>query len=95
MQDYDLVLRLAALGSIQIIKQRLLEYRLHDKQSGAVPEGVFDTLRSVNGSRLALAEVLGFSKEAQILRNLEFTASQLARYSGLRRPRFEKARNLK
>ncbi len=55
MEDYDLILRLAAVGEITILPDRLLKYRIRTNQTGkgVLPRGSHITTITANRKRLA------------------------------------------
>jgi hypothetical protein len=91
MQDYDLWLRLAMLGQLDNLAERLVQYRVHDSMHSRSTNPLSESGRRVLASRTALARHLGRSRLAQNASNGTWTASQLARHWGLRRPGYLRA----
>lgn len=88
MQDYDLVLRFAALGELLILPDFYVHYRVHPGQTSLAPSNFWKLMRHISRRRTILAQILGESIVRQRARNLAYTGSQLLRYLGLRRPRY-------
>lgn len=86
MEDYHLWLRMALLGEVHVVQDRLTEYRVHGGQMnrGASPTG--DYIGHVLKARLDLARAMGRSTLVQRGRNQAWRAAQLARYRGWRAP---------
>lgn len=85
MQDYELLLRLAAIGQVVILDKELVQYRVHSSQTSSAPRGFFSLMRKISQRRLSLATELRHPLSTQHLRNLVFTAAQAARYLRLRK----------
>lgn len=86
MEDYHLWLRLAALGEVRVLQERLVRYRVHSGQMnrGAGASGAY--IGHVLDARIGLARALSRSVLAQRGRNELWRAAQLARHRGWRRP---------
>lgn len=87
MQDYDLWLRLATIGRLEHHAQQVVKYRVHDGQSSRHAKSLVRTIRTITQGRLALASLQGCSRGQQHIKDAIFTAAQLLRYAGIRRPR--------
>lgn len=86
MQDYDLLLRLALRGSMKILPDRLVGYRIHEGQTNTVMHGFLPLMTHLGRRRVALAASLNKSVSLQHMQNVIFTVSQATRYAGLRKP---------
>jgi glycosyltransferase involved in cell wall biosynthesis len=92
MQDYDLWLRLAAVGGVANLSDELVSYRVHDGMHSRMTSPFGPPARRIRASRIVLARHLGRAASRQHAENALWTASQLLRYAGLRRPRYLGAR---
>lgn len=88
MQDYDLWLRLARVGTVENLATPLVSYRVHDGMHSRRTSAFGAAARSVLRSRVALARHLGRAPALQHLDNAVWTAAQLLRSLRLRRPRY-------
>lgn len=89
MQDYDLWLRLATVGTVANLPDVLTSYRVHDRQISVTPTpGYWAAVRVVLRGRRRLARHLGAFVTAQLVRDTAWTVAQVARRHGLRRPRY-------
>lgn len=81
MEDYDLWLRLAAVGKIANIDALVLEYRIHENQvsRGVHPRGTY--VKVIYRERRNLARLLGKPLVSQLPRDVAFgTALYMMRY---------------
>lgn len=69
MEDYDLWLRLARLGRMQILNQTVSQYRLHPHQTSRRTDFRAEYVRLIVSERNALASMLGASMLLQFFRN--------------------------
>jgi glycosyltransferase involved in cell wall biosynthesis len=92
MQDYDLWLRLASVGGVANLSDELVSYRVHDGMHSRVTSPFGQPARCVLASRIALARHLGRTVARQHAENALWTAAQVLRHAGLRRPRYLAAR---
>jgi GT2 family glycosyltransferase len=92
MQDYDLWLRLASVGGVANLSDELVSYRVHDGMHSRVTSPFGRPARCVLASRIALARHLGRTTARQHAENALWTAAQVLRHAGLRRPRYLAAR---
>lgn len=88
MQDYDLFLRLAAVGDLMNSDQSLIKYRIHEGMSSKVTSPYALYTRRVLRSQYALSRYNGNSPIEAGVRNLAWWAAQAARHHGLRSPRY-------
>jgi len=88
MQDYDLWLRLATVGPIDNVPEALTSYRVHDGQHSRRTPPWGAASRSVLAGRRRLAAALGSPPSAQRARDAVWSAAQITRHLGLRRPRY-------
>ncbi|MCA5922366.1 glycosyltransferase [Curtobacterium oceanosedimentum] len=86
MQDYDLWLRLATVGKVANLPERLTCYRAHPTQHSRNTNPFSPSAARIRASRRALARHLGVHPVVQLVRDAVWTASQAARHWGLRRP---------
>lgn len=86
MQDYDLFLRLAAIGDIDNLESFLTSYRVHPGQHSRNSSPWARYTREVLRARLMFAEHEGQSRLRQIARNVAWFGAQVARHYGLRAP---------
>jgi glycosyltransferase involved in cell wall biosynthesis len=89
MEDYLFLLRLAQEGSIAILPEFLVSYRVHSSQAsrGAKPYG--QHIQLVKAERIALARILNESLLLTHAKNVAWVALQYARYFGPVRPGHE------
>jgi glycosyltransferase involved in cell wall biosynthesis len=80
MEDYDLWLRLAALGSMTILAQDVVEYRVHPQQTSRGVHPRADYVRTVMRERGRLAQTLGLQPGLQFLRDRIFKTALYAMY---------------
>lgn len=90
MEDYDFILRLAAIGPISQFEEPLVEYRVHSAQSsrGAEPRGAHIT--AIRRDRLALARILGVSGLRARVEHAVWAFAQHLRWWGVIRPGHER-----
>ncbi|MBT1624265.1 glycosyltransferase [Curtobacterium flaccumfaciens pv. oortii] len=88
MQDYDLWLRLACVGRLTNLPERLTQYRAHATMHSRATSPFSASARRICASRAALARHRGCPAVEQHLRNAFWTALQAARHWRLRRPRY-------
>jgi glycosyltransferase involved in cell wall biosynthesis len=88
MQDYDLWLRLARVGRLSNVPERLTQYRVHGTMHSRSTSPFSASAQRVRASRTALARAQGRSVAGQRFRNLAWTASQAARHWRLRPPAY-------
>lgn len=90
MEDYDFILRLAALGPIAQIGDPLVEYRVHSAQTsrGASPRGPHIT--AIRRGRAALARVLGVGTLRAAIEHRIWVLAQHLRWNGFIRPGHER-----
>lgn len=62
MEDYDLLLRLGALGPIAVLGETLTAYRLHGKQMSRVVRPNGDYIHRIASSRSALGRAIGVGR---------------------------------
>lgn len=88
-EDYDLFLRLAALGPIALLLEPGISYRVHatNTSKGAAARGRH--IDAVAEGRRQLAQALGISPAIAVPQHLFWRAIQFARSSGLIRPLHE------
>lgn len=86
MQDYELLLRLATVGTIHLMDQKLVSYRLHGAQFSRLSSPYKAYTRLVLRRRLELAQHLGASLSGQVARNAAWFAAQVLRFHGARHP---------
>ncbi|WP_395885510.1 glycosyltransferase [Curtobacterium pusillum] len=92
MQDYDLLLRLALLGSIVALPESLVKYRVHGSQNSRIPASALRTLLKLVKRRQSLARYLRDRPLLmQCVLDLAWISAQLLRYAGLRRGGYRKA----
>ncbi len=91
MEDYDLWLRMALVGRVAVLPDKLLQYRVHATQMSrsAAPYG--SHVRSVSRGQYRLGRALGMSVPAVASSVLLWRAAQFARHTGLRRAGYDKA----
>jgi glycosyltransferase involved in cell wall biosynthesis len=80
MEDYDLWLRLAAVGKIANINALVLEYRIHENQvsRGVHPRGTY--VKAIYNERRNLARLLGKSALSQVPRDVAFATALYMMY---------------
>ena len=88
MQDYELFLRIAAVGAIRNSADIQTAYRIHAGQHSRHSSPWALHMREILRRRLALAEVLGQSKVRQRFRNVQWFSYQVMRHYGVVRPRY-------
>lgn len=88
MQDYDLLLRLALQGSMAILPDRLVGYRVHPQQASLKMDGFPRLMWKISRRRHDLARRNGNSALSQTFLDMAYIAAQLLRYAGLRKPRY-------
>ncbi|RKR76126.1 glycosyltransferase family 2 protein [Frondihabitans australicus] len=88
MQDYDLWLRLAREGRVEVLTQPLTAYRVHPGQHSRRTPPWGSSTRTILRSRRRLAAHLGRSGLAQRLDDALWLSAQLVRHLGLRRPHY-------
>jgi glycosyltransferase involved in cell wall biosynthesis len=88
MQDYDLWLRLCTTGSLVNTAEPLVRYRVHDGMHSRRTSPLSESARRVLASRRRLARSLHEPVVRQSTRDAIWVASQVARNTGLRRPRY-------
>ncbi|TFD50807.1 glycosyltransferase [Cryobacterium frigoriphilum] len=90
MEDYDFILRLAAVGPIANLDELLTRYRVHPQQTsrGAPPCG--HHIDQVMRGRVALRRALKAPLLASTIKNLVWRAVQFARYYRVIRPGYER-----
>jgi glycosyltransferase involved in cell wall biosynthesis len=90
MEDFDFILRLAALGPIAQLAEPLVEYRVHATQTsrGARPSGPH--IAAVRRGRERLAAVLGVNPLRARAEHLVWLTAQRLRWWGLVRPGHER-----
>lgn len=92
MQDYDLLLRLAAVGSIWSFgNEHLVRYRAHDGQTSTKASRFLHTMRVITAGRRRLLRVVGGSAVSQSVDDAAWVVAQALRYGGLRQPGFRSA----
>jgi glycosyltransferase involved in cell wall biosynthesis len=79
VEDYDLWLRLAAIGLLGGIDRPLLKYRIHPNQITSYRSIPATAIGQVSRSRLALAKELGYSTGAARFRQLMWSKYQEGR----------------
>ncbi|WP_146232800.1 MULTISPECIES: glycosyltransferase [unclassified Curtobacterium] len=88
MQDYDLWLRLSATCTLGNVPERLVQYRVHDGMHSRRTPAFSASARKVIASRRRLARSLGKPLVLQFAHDTGWTAGQVLRNAGLRRPRY-------
>lgn len=90
MEDYDLVLRLAAIGPIAVLDEVLTRYRVHSQQMsrGAAPYGPH--IRRVVAGRQELRRRLGASRLRAGALNIAWIGVQYLRFHRILRPGYER-----
>lgn len=90
MDDYDLVLRLAAIGPIAVLDEVLTSYRVHSQQMsrGAAPYGPH--IRRVVAGRRELRRRLGASRLRAAALNFAWIGMQYLRFYRILRPGYER-----
>ncbi|MDN4647092.1 glycosyltransferase [Curtobacterium sp. PsM8] len=88
MQDYELWLRLARLGAVANLPERLVSYRVHDGQSSRRTPAFGPAADAVRSSRRALARDIGRNPLLQLVDDFLWTTAQLTRALRMRRPRY-------
>lgn len=89
MEDYDLILRLATIGEITILPDRLLRYRIHHNQTskGVLPRGSY--IAAIATSRKKLAQKLGVHPLSAYAQHLVWRAVQFLRSAKIIKPGHE------
>ncbi|MHA7241047.1 glycosyltransferase [Arthrobacter sp. TMS1-12-1] len=80
MEDYDLWLRLSAHGSMTILEQDVVDYRVHPHQTSRGVHPRADYVRTIMRGRRVLARELGFRPAVQFLRDRAFKTALYAMY---------------
>lgn len=90
MEDYDFILRLAALGPIAQLDAPLVEYRIHSTQTsrGASPTGPH--ISAIARGRRALARELGVHPARAAIEHAAWVAVQHLRWRGVIKPGHER-----
>jgi len=88
MQDYELFLRLAMVGSLCNLPIPLVRYRMHPDQASRCSSPYRLYTREVLRARMALARKSGWSWYAAALNNALWWVGQVARHHGLRQARY-------
>lgn len=91
MEDYDLWLRMATVGRVANLPDKLLLYRLHAQQMSrrAMPYGPH--VRAISRGQYQLGRKLGMRQGRIGVAILAWRAAQFARYYGLTRPGYDAA----
>lgn len=88
MQDYELYLRLARKGEMEVLPEILTAYRVHTDQFSKNTSPWTAYTRLILKRRLELARHLGEPILIQLLRNFAWFIGQVARHHGLLRPKY-------
>ena len=88
MEDYDFLLRIAQLGPISVVCDRLVEYRVHSGQMSKKAAWRANYISAVVQGRRDLGRYLGVSAVEVHLKNLIWRSVQVARSIGLLKPRY-------
>lgn len=88
MQDYELWLRLAAIGEIDNLPDELVSYRVHSGQSSRNTPPWTPAVALILRHRMRLARQLGRSSATQHGVNAAWLAAQTMRHLKLRRPAY-------
>lgn len=86
MQDYELFLRIAAIGEIDNLPQKLVRYRVHPGQHSRNSSPWASYTRLVLARRRELAKALGLSGARQFFHDAAWWSAQVARHYGIARP---------
>ena len=88
MQDYDLWLRMSTTCVLGNLPERLVQYRVHRDMHSRRTPALSASTRTVLASRRRLAEHLRVPLPLQHVRDVGWTAGQVLRNAGVRRPRY-------
>lgn len=91
MEDYDLWLRMARLGSIAVLPEALIDYRVHDGQMSRGASWRGPHIKQIAKSRVRLAKELRVPTSAAVAVQLAWTARQWARSRGIVSPGYVRA----
>ncbi|MGY1802944.1 glycosyltransferase [Blastococcus sp. SYSU D00922] len=91
MEDYDLWLRMAMVGRVAVLPERLLLYRVHANQMsrGAAPHGAH--VAAISRGQYRLGRALGMSVASVSAAIVRWRLAQYARYYGILEPGYDKA----
>lgn len=87
MEDYDFLLRIAKLGPISVVCDRLVEYRVHSGQMSKKAAWRANYISAVVQRRRDLGRHLGVSAVEVHLKNMIWRMVQVARSAGILKPR--------
>lgn len=90
MQDYELMLRMAAAGRVAVIEEELVAYRIHSGQHSRNTNPLAPYTREILRRRSELASELGESSLTQTRRDASWLSAQFLRHWGLRPPGYLK-----
>lgn len=90
MEDYVFILRLAGLGEVANLPDRLVRYRVHSTQTSRGASARGPHIRAVGRERLVLASAIGASRIATWAKFAAWRGVQVLRHSGLRKPGHER-----
>jgi len=88
MQDYELYLRLARTGSILLLSEKLVQYRIHPGQHSRLTSPWSISMREVIRARRTYAQYLRVPGLEQTLRDTFWFMWQVLRHNGVVRPRY-------
>lgn len=87
MEDYDFLLRIATLGPISMLSDRLVQYRIHSGQMSKKATWRAPYISTISRRRRELGTFLGVPASEVHLKNFVWRAVQVARSTGLLKPR--------
>lgn len=84
MQDYDLAMRIAVHSPIAVVEEAIVQYRVHDGQSGRSTTAFWKYIPVVLRTRQQLAQALGVPRTRQLGRDAAWFFAQYLNHLGLR-----------